>query len=107
MQDLVIFLYHTYYIPVSQVEPENRSGHDVHRFSSLTSQAVHVPPQAENIMQIAGVNYCISKIFIYYYIPVEHVGPENPSGQPVHMVSSLTSQAIHGLTQAEQDHTVE
>ena len=45
---LICFEQHTYTtIPVAQVEFENPSGHAVHMFSSLTSQAVHVPPQAE------------------------------------------------------------
>ena len=45
---LICLEQHTYTIPVAQVEFENPSGHAVHMFSSLTSQAVHVPPQAKN-----------------------------------------------------------
>ena len=99
MQDLVIFLYHTYYIPVSQVEPENRSGHDVHRFSSLTSQAVHVPPQAEK--DHADIIIKIIDIYKIPLIPVSQERPENPSGHAVHKFSSLTSQAVHVPPQAE------
>ena len=51
-KDHIIIIWFTnmcrqYVVPVAQVGPENPSGHAVHKFSSWTSQAVHVPPQAE------------------------------------------------------------
>ena len=42
------------YMPLPQIDPENPSGHAVHKFSSITSQAVHVPLQAEKDAFLSG-----------------------------------------------------
>ena len=44
------------YVPFAQVGPENPTGHAVHIFSSITSQAVHVPPQAEKVKTLLVIN---------------------------------------------------
>ena len=50
--------------PVEQVGPENPKGHAVHKFSSLISQPVHVPPQAEKYLHC--VSNKIANIYTYY-----------------------------------------
>ena len=40
------------------------------------------------------------------YIPVAHIAPESPSGQAVHMFSSLKSQEAQYKLQPEKEHSM-
>ena len=78
----------------------------MHTFSSSTSQAVHVPLQAEKgqVIKNRSTNVCkfyIQNVVFNMYIPVAQLGPEYPAGHAVHMFSFFTSQAVHIPPQAE------
>ena len=61
-------------IPVSQLSPEDPSGHSVHLLTAEMSQSAHTS--------------------------LQHFAPEYPSGHAVQMFSSIKSQVEHAELQA-------